>query len=90
MTDPSNEVRAMEAKERRHWITVAEGQNLRRQWDDVKRTIDIVSEKFDENPENETEAIMFITLAGLSTDSFVAQALAAAKKIKELHDDAAT
>lgn len=82
--DPSAEVAAMAAAERKRWLTVAEGQQVRKQWDSLVDGVTKALEKYDENPEDEAEAIVFIVLSGLLAHSFTTAAINAGTKIKGL------
>lgn len=86
--DPSAEVTAMATADRKKWLTVAEAQRVRKAWESQREAMDKVAEKFDEDSENESEALVFIVLSALTTAGFMQAANDAATKLKELLGDA--
>lgn len=85
LTNVSAEVEAMQLAERKKWLTVAEGQRVRKEWESLRKAMDEMVGKFDENPEDDKEALLLIVLAGLICSGFVSKAVDAATKLKELN-----
>lgn len=85
--DPSAEVTQMAAAERKKWLTIAEAQRLRKAWDASREAMNQMAGKFDEDPENEQEAMLFVILSALTVDGFMRSAGDATKKLKELMGD---
>lgn len=86
--DQSPEVAAMAANERKKWLTIAEGQSVRKAWADLRKSMDEIAVKFDENPEDDKEALLLIVFGGLTCGSFMTKAVDAANRLKELNGDA--
>lgn len=68
-------------------VTVAEAQSVRKAWTEVCESMDKVVEKFDENPEDDKEAVLLIVFSGLMCSGFMTKAIAAANRLKELNSD---
>jgi hypothetical protein len=85
--DPSAEVNAMASADRKKWLTVAEGQRIRKEWDKTREAMDKCIAKFDEDSENESEALMLVLLGGLTVDAFMRQCVEASGRLKELMGD---
>jgi endonuclease III-like uncharacterized protein len=87
VADERTEIEAMEQRERARWLTVAEAQALRTKWDDVKRAVDKMAAKFDEEPEAESQGQVFILCAALVVDGFYRSAVASTEKLTKLMQD---
>lgn len=88
MTDMSAEVAAMQSAERKKWLTVAEGQRVRKHWSEIVDAMDKVIEKYDEDPENEQEALMLVLIGGLTVSGFMQTASDAGKQLRALMETA--
>lgn len=85
MPEPvSDEVRQMQDKERRRWLTVAEAQRLRASWSQMRASVDDLAEKFDADPDDESGAQLFVVISALTVSGFGSQAHAAVEKLNEL------
>ena len=85
MAEPvSDEVREMQARERARWLTVAEAQRLRTSWDTTRAAVDELAEKFDADPEDESQAQLFILIASLTVSGFGKAAHEAVTRLNEL------
>ena len=89
MTEPmSDEVRKMELKEKKRWLSVGQAQSLRKNLGKTLDELNVTIRKFDENPEDENEAMVFIVITGLLTDSLAREAVNSAQLIKGLIEEA--
>lgn len=80
----SPEGQAMQAAERKKWLTIAEGQRIRQEWESLRSGMDKALEKYDENPENETEGLMLVVVAGLISNGFASKCANAARTLQGL------
>lgn len=83
-TNKSKEVLEMEARERNRWLTIAAGKQIRQEWESLNRDIKVIIDKYDSDPENETEATILVSFLTLIVDGFARRGGEACKQIAEL------
>lgn len=79
-----DEVKAMEARERRRWLTVAAAHDLRKEWEETRVVIDRLVEEFNKEDEDEQAASLFIVLVALTYKTYTDSLREAAQKLQRL------
>lgn len=89
MSEPmSAEVLAMQAAERRRWLTVAESTTIRASWMSTRDAVDKLVDKLDENPEDEANAQMFVLISSLVISGHSQNAHESVKTLAALMEEA--
>ncbi len=79
----SAEGERMQEQERARWLTVAEARGLRDAWTSFSSAVEKAAEKYDADPENQAEAMVFVVLLTLTGDSFMRKCSDSAMRLRD-------
>jgi hypothetical protein len=80
----SEEVREMAHRERARWLSVAEADRVRQEWERVKAVCDEACKRFDCDPENREEAVLFGVTMTIMSEVFYRDCVTAATKLRDI------